>query len=399
MNRGSEQTSAQGDVLERATLVQLARSFALLGATGFGGPIALVGYMEREFVSRRRWISAQELRDGLSFAQLAPGPLAAQLAMYLGWLSAGVRGATVSAVAFIAPSFGMVIVLAALYVRFGGLPWLQGAFYGLGAAAIAVMARSAATLARRTLARDRMHWVLCGVSAIVTAVTQRELVWLIAACGLAAAAVRFPPAAGEAARTSRRLGLLVAQLPVAARGGAFALASLSTVPALFLFFATSGLVVFGSGLAIVPFLRGGVVEQHHWLTERQFLDAVAVALITPGPAVITAAFIGYLVAGMVGGCVAALGVFGPVFAITLSAAPHFDRLKANHRIGAFVGGVTAAATGALAGAVWVLARRTIVDPTTVAITGVALVLVVGRRRLPDPLVMLAAALVGIVLRG
>ena len=174
----------------RPTIAELFRYFLRLGATGFGGPIALVGQMEREFVDRRRWVTSQELKDGLAFSQLAPGPLAAQLAIYLGWLCGGVRGATVAGVAFIAPSFIMVVVLAALYLRFDGLPWLQGAFYGVGAAAIAVIARSAAKLARRVLGRDRLLWALFAVAAIVTAWTESELAWLFVLCGLVSVAAK-----------------------------------------------------------------------------------------------------------------------------------------------------------------------------------------------------------------
>ena len=143
--------TAETPGVRRATLRELVRFFLWLGAAGFGGPIALVGYMEREFVERRAWVTRQELKDGLAFAQLAPGPLAAQLAIYLGWLCRGTRGATIAGVAFVLPSFLMVLVLAALYLRFGGMEWLQGAFYGIGAAVIAIIALSAVKLVRTTL--------------------------------------------------------------------------------------------------------------------------------------------------------------------------------------------------------------------------------------------------------
>src|SRR6185312_7366325 len=135
----------------RPSRADVLRFFAALGTTGFGGPIALVGYMERELVEQRQWVTPQEFRDGRAFSQLAPGPLAAQLAMYLGWVCHGVRGATLAGVAFVGPSFVMVVVLAALYSRFGGMAWLQGAFYGVGAAVIAIIARSAIKLTRTTL--------------------------------------------------------------------------------------------------------------------------------------------------------------------------------------------------------------------------------------------------------
>ena len=382
--------------VRRPSSRELLRFFLWLGATGFGGPIALVGYMEREFVERRGWVTRQELKDGLAFSQLAPGPLAAQLAIYLGWLCQGVRGATLVGVAFVAPSFLMVLALAALYLRLGGMSWLQGAFYGIGAAVIAIIARSAVKLARTTLGRDRLMWVLFAVSALVTAWTESEIVWVFALCGVVAVLARA---------TSRVPGQRVASIGVAIGGiqfpdwlvgGLHGPAPVAMLGTLFLYFASAGLFVFGSGLAIVPFLHGGVVQQHHWLTERQFLDAVAVALITPGPVVITVAFIGYLVAGALGATAAAAGVFAPVYVLTLLLAPHYERLKADQRVRAFVDGVTAAATGAIAGAAFVLGRRAVIDFTTAAIAVCTLLLLFRARKIPEPLVIAAAGVVGVL---
>ncbi len=387
------------DEVSRPSSMELLRYFLTLGTTGFGGPIALVGYMETEFVDRRRWVTRQELKDGIAFAQLAPGPLAAQLAIYLGWLCSGIRGATLVAVAFIAPSFLMVLVLAAVYLRYGGMSWLQGAFYGIGAAVIAIIARSAVKLVRATLARDRAMWVIFALSALATAWTESEMVWLFLLSGVAMAIVRGTSmsAAPALVALTGPWGRLDASSATLAAPVAFT--GIALLGSIFLYFVSAGLFVFGSGLAIVPFLHGGVVQQHQWLTERQFLDAVAVALITPGPVVITVAFIGYLVAGAAGATAAAAGVFAPVYFITILLAPHFERLKANVRVRAFVDGVTAAATGAIAGAAYVLGRRAIIDAATLLIAGVTLVLLLRVRKVPEPLVILAAGLVGVAARG
>src|SRR5213593_4124489 len=374
------------------TLSELLVYFLRLGTTGFGGPIALVGYMQRDLVEKRRWISRQDYVEGLALAQLAPGPLAAQLAIYLGWVRGGVTGATMVGVAFVLPSFVMVLALSALYLRYGGLAWMRGAFYGIGAAVIAIIARSAYKLVRMTLARDRLLWVLFAVSALVTASTESELVWVFLLCGAAALAVRMT---GRLARPRAALGLAPLWLVTGLHGVA--------APGLllrgFTYFAEAGAFVFGSGLAIVPFLYGGVVGDFHWLTERQFLDAVAVAMITPGPVVITVAFIGYLVAGPLGAALAALGVFLPCYLFVVIPASYFRRAVHDRRVRAFVDGVTAAATGAIAGAAFVLGRRAIVDVPTAFIALGTIVILMRARRIPEPLVILAAGGLGLALRG
>jgi len=374
------------------SVTDLVRYFLWLGTTGFGGPIALVGLMQRDLVEKRRWFSAQEYRDGLALAQLAPGPLAAQLAIYLGWARGGTLAAALVGVAFAAPSFLMVLALAAGYVRFGGLSWMQGAFYGIGAAVIAIIARSAVKLTRLTLGRDALLWSLFAVTALVTAWTESEIVWVFVGAGVVAVHVR---AKGFARTSEAALGLALPPMLVT---GLLGPATSDTVWRIGWYFAEAGAFVFGSGLAIVPFLHGGVVQEFRWLSERQFLDAVAVAMITPGPVVITVGFIGYLVAGPVGAIVAALGTFLPCYLFTVVPAPHFQRLSRSGAIRAFVDGVTAAATGAIAGAAFVLGRRAVVDLTTAAIAALVLCVAWRARKVPEPALILAAGVAGILLR-
>jgi chromate transporter len=283
-----------------------------------------------------------------------------------------------------------------LYRQFGGMPWLQGAFYGVGAAVIAIIARSAVKLTRSTVRRSPLLWTLFAISAGVTAWTESEVVWVFLLSGvvtLAAAGPRLTKATAAALMPPLPMSLWTMQ-PAAALSVAPA-----TAAALFLYFASAGLFVFGSGLAIVPFLHGGVVQQYHWLTERQFLDAVAVALITPGPVVITVAFIGFLVAGLLGASAAAAGVFAPVYVITVLFAKHYHRWKENRGVRAFVDGVTAAATGAIAGAAFVLGRRALIDVPTAMIAAATLAILLLVRRIPEPFVIVAAALTGVLVRG
>jgi chromate transporter len=374
--------------LEPYSLRELVTYFLRLGTTGFGGPIALVGYMQRDLVEARRWIALEDYKEGLALAQLAPGPLAAQLAIYLGWLDHGILGGTLVAIAFVLPSFVMVNVIAAFYIAYGGLTWMQGAFYGIGAAVIAIIARSTYKLAKSTLARDPLLWAVFVVSAVVTGWTETELVSLFVLCGVVALF----------AKGGRPKAATLAAVPwpwlLAGLTGPAPTATLWRIGTCF---AAAGVFVFGSGLAIVPFLHGAVVNQLRWLSERQFLDAVAVAMITPGPVVITVAFIGYLVAGPLGGAVAALGVFLPCYLFVVIPARYFRRSVGNPKVKAFVDGVTAAAAGAIAGAAFVLGRRAIVDAPTALILATVLVAQSRIRGNIEPLVIVCAGAVGIAL--
>src|SRR5947209_3152896 len=376
------------------TLQELLLYFLRLGTFGFGGPIALAGHMQKDLVEDRRWVSKPDYMEGLAFSQLSPGPLAAQLAMYIGWLRAGTIGATLVSVAFTLPSFLMVLVLAALYVHYGSLPWIQGMFYGIGAAVIAIIVLSAIKLVRTTVGKDWLLWTIFTVLAITTAWTKSEIIWLFVLCGFIAMVVKAPPRLSARATPLIFLGGLNPLL-----AGIHGVASATTVAALSLFFLKAGAFVFGSGLAIVPFLYGGVVIKFQWLTERQFVDAVAVAMITPGPVVITAAFIGYLVAGLIGAVVAALAVFAPPYFIVLVGAPYYRRFAQNPQVKAFVQGVTAAAVGAIAGAAYILARRSLIDITTLIIGVTALAILIYTKKIPEPMVILAAGAVGVLLHG
>jgi chromate transporter len=367
-------------VMTRPTTTALLRYFLYLGSLGFGGPVALVGYMQRDLVERRGWFTKDEYMKSLALAQLAPGPLAAQLAICLGYVHSRVTGATLVSLAFILPSFVMTLVISWLYVRFGGLPWMQAAFYGVGAAVIGIIVLAAYKLARLTVAKEKLQWAIFAMMAAVTAWTETEILWLFLLCGVAMIVVHAPPAW---LRRSVPACLAVAATP-------------ELLAQILLFFAKAGAFIFGSGLAIVPFLYGGVVQEYGWLNDQQFLDAVAVAMLTPGPIVITVAFIGYLVASVPGAVAAAVGVFLPVYLFVVIPFPFFDRISANPRVRAFVAGVTAAASGTIAGACFVLARRAIVDVPTLLI-GLAVLGITWRFKVPEPVLIAAGAAAGLTI--
>lgn len=375
----------------------ITRYFLKLGTVGFGGPAALVGHMHRDLVERRRWVDEDTFRLALGLAQIMPGPLAAQAAIAIGYFQAGVPGATLVGLAFVLPSFLMVIALSMAYVAFGGLWWMQALFYGIGAAVIAIIAIAAYRLSRSTNKRDPLLWGIFTVLAIATAWLQAELADLFLGAGLLVLVARAWPGWPRALAIGLAcviLGALAWGIEAWARGESTA--DGHVLVQILLFFTKAGAFVFGSGLAIVPFLSQGVVDQYGWLTEHQFLDAVAVAMITPGPVVITVAFIGYLVAGVPGATLAALGIFLPVYVFTIIPAPWFKRHQNNAQLKAFVQGATAAATGAIGGAVVVLATRSIFDLPTALIGLVSLVLL-WRFKLQEPILVTAAGLAGLVI--
>jgi chromate transporter len=380
----------------RAGLGELVRYFLYLGSLGFGGPVALAGFMHRDLVEGRRWIAEDEYRLGLALAQIMPGPLAAQLAIALGYFQHGLIGATAVGLAFVVPSFLMVVGISMAYVRFGGLWWMQALFYGIGAAVIAIIAIAAYKLSRSTNKRDPLLWAIFGALALVTIWAQAELAEFFVMAGLVVLFARAWPGRRQALAAGLGGAAVVGVIWLIERwfvnlalGGQHPLLQILT------FFTKAGAFVFGSGLAIVPFLHQGVVQQFGWLNEQQFLDAVAVAMITPGPVVITVVFIGYLVAGFLGAVAAAVGIFLPVYLFTIIPAPWFSRNRDNAQLKAFVQGATAAATGALSGAVVVLALRAIYDVPTAAIALVSLA-VLWRFKIPEPILVVAAAVVGLV---
>lgn len=379
------------------TLRQLIIYFLKLGTIGFGGPVALVGYMHRDLVEKRNWISEEDYKEGLALAQLAPGPLAAQLGIYLGFVHYRVLGATLCGLAFVIPSFIMVVLLGIVYKLFGGLPWMQAVFYGVGAAVIGIIIMSSYKLTLKSVGKIKLEslkqnwllWLFYAAGILVTVITKSENVLLFLAAGLIYMFVKAPPAwiRKPIAANSIFLGIT-----------GFWQFEWNTLGKIGWFFTKAGAFVFGSGLAIVPFLHAGVVTENKWLTEQEFVDAVAVAMITPGPVVITVGFIGYLIAGFPGASVAALATFLPCYLFTVIPAPYFKKIAKNKSIKAFVDGITAAVVGALVGAVIVIATRSIIDIPTALIALALLLALIYIRKIQEPYVIGVAALLGLLIK-
>jgi chromate transporter len=383
----------------RTGLWPLAKYFLKLGTVGFGGPAALVGFMHRDLVEQRRWITEDTYKLSLALAQIMPGPLAAQTAIAIGYFEAGVLGATLVGLSFILPSFLMVVAISIAYVAYGGLWWMQALFYAIGATVIAIIAIAAYKLARGTNKTNPLLWGIFVCLTVVTAWTQSELAEFFIIAGLVTLVLQAWP--GWKAGILMILGCgalgLVVWLMEAWLGQAGSTGTSGNLLAeILLFFTKAGAFVFGSGLAIVPFLHQGVVQQFGWLNEHQFLDAVAVAMITPGPVVITVAFIGFLVAGLAGAVMASIGIFLPVYVFTIVPAPWFKRHRNNPQLKAFVDGATAAATGAITGAVIVLATRAITDLPTAIIALVSFG-VLWRYKISEPLIVTISGIIGLVL--
>ncbi len=367
--------------------------FLRLGSFGFGGPIALAGYMHRDLVDERGWYSDDEYQQGLAIAQTMPGPLAAQLAMWLGYLERGARGALLVAVPFVVPPFLLVTAVAALYAHYQGLSQVESVFFGVGPAVMAIIAIAAYKLARSTNKHDLLLWSIAAIVCASTVISGSEIVWLFLAAGLFGAVYYgggLPRLRGSAAS--------LAPWPLATVKGFVWLAAGGSLGTLGLFFAKASALTFGSGLAVVPFLHQGLVTDHHWLTERQLTDAVAMGLISPGPVVIMGTFAGYLVAGVAGAVVATVALFTPTYLFVVVPGRLFRRFERHPRLQGFVKGATAAAAGAIAGAAIVIGRQTIHGWLSAAIGVVALALLLQKRiKVAEPALVGAAAIAGLAL--
>jgi chromate transporter len=362
------------------TTRELVTYFLRLGALGFGGPVALVGQMERELVAERGWLSREQMREAIAVCQSLPGPLAIQVGIFIAHLRGGFWAAWAGGLAFILPNFAVVAALGALYVHYGQLPFITAAFYGAGPAVIALILHSTYRLARLGM-EDAVQWLVAAICCVVTIWLQAEVAWLFVGAGIFGAlyygGARAPP--------TQLLAGLVA--PAGTAGPAPLLGKLLA------FFLKAGSLTFGSGLVIVPFLQQGVVQQYGWLDERAFLIAVAIGMISPGPVVITATFVGYLVAGFWGATAATIGIFLPSFVLVLVAAPVLARHRGNRRVQGFIKGAYGAAIGTILGACALLSRIAIGDWLTTLIAVTSLI-ALFRWKVSSPVLMLAAAIVG-----
>jgi chromate transporter len=380
------------------SLLDITKYFLKLGTWGFGGPVALVGYMHRDLIENKGWLTEEEYKEGLALAQLAPGPLAAQLGIYIGFVHYGLIGATLTGLAFVLPSFIMVVILGMVYQLYGGLAWMQAVFYGVGAAVIGIIAISAYKLTVKSISKLEIAaikskwllWLFYIAGIVITVITEREEILLFLACGILYMLIKAPP------QWIKKPAVLPAGILIST---GFWKYDGNTLQEIAWFFAKAGAFVFGSGLAIVPFLHGGVVKEFGWLNEHQFVDAVAVAMITPGPVVITVGFIGYLVAGFPGACVAALATFLPCYLFTVALAPSFKKIAKNVSIKAFVEGITAAVIGALVGSVIIIGLRSIVDIPTALIALAAVLALLYIRRLKEPYIIGVAAILGLLIKA
>jgi chromate transporter len=382
-----------GTTGHRGSMVELVRYFLRLGTVGFGGPVALCGQMEKELVQERGWLTKGEMRDAIAVSQSMPGPLAIQVGIFISYMRCGFWGAWAGGWAFILPNFLIVAALGALYVHFGGLGWMTAIFYGVSPAVIALIIHSCWRLGKLGM-EDRFQWAVAGASFLVTVVLQAEVAILFIAAGVfgilyyGSLLGRSPPAA---------MAALAAPLGTAGTAaiGTSQTASLSLLAKLGAFFLKAGSLTFGSGLVIVPFLEQGLVKDTNWLNPREFLVAVAIGMLSPGPVVITATFVGYLVAGFWGSLVATIGIFLPSFLMVLIVAPILLRHRNNTNVQGFVKGAFAAAIGTILGACVLLGKIAIGDWLTALIVIVCLA-VLFRFKVSNPLMIGATAVVGLI---
>lgn len=364
----------------------LVRYYLHLGALGFGGPVALCGQMEKELVQEKQWLTREEMREGIAVCQSLPGPLAIQVGIYVSYLRGGFWGAWAGGWAFILPNFLIVAALGALYVHFGDLPPIRAIFYGVSPAVIALILHSCSRLAKLGM-EDAFQWVIATACLVVTVAVQAEVALLFIAAGVLGILYYGTPL-----RTRLPSFPFFAAVPLVAASAA---PSGPLLAKLLAFFLKAGALTFGSGLVIVPFLENGLVRQTGWLDERQFLVAVAMGMLSPGPVVITATFVGYLVAGFWGSVVSTVGIFLPSFLLVLLVAPVLIRHRNNLQVQGFVKGAYAAAIGTILGASILLGKIAVGDWLT-ALVGLASLGVLFRWKVSNPALVAATAVVGLI---
>jgi len=371
----------------RRPLREIVTYFLRLGTLGFGGPVALVGLMEKELVQDRQWLTREEMRNAVAVSQSLPGPLAIQVGIFIAYLRGGFWGAWAGGWAFILPNFLIVAALGALYVHFGGLSWMTAVFYGVSPAVIALILHSCYRLAKLGM-EDWLQWVIAAACFVVTVLLEAEVAILFIISGIVGILYY-----GSLLR-GRKLppGALMALVPLGINTKA---ADFDILGRLLGFFLKAGSLTFGSGLVIVPFLEKGLVQQTGWLNGREFLVAVAVGMISPGPVVITATFVGYLVAGFLGSLVSTIGIFLPSFLLILIVAPILVRHRANPNVEGFVKGAYAAAIGTILGACVLLGKIAIGDWLTVLV-GLGSLTVLFRFKVSNPLLIAATAVIGLI---
>ena len=375
---------------QRVPIRELVRYYLRLGLIGFGGPVALVGQMERELVGERKWLTKDEMREGIAVCQSLPGPLAIQVGIWISYIRGGFWGAWAGGWAFILPNFVIVSVLGALYIHLGGLSAVRAVFYGVSPAVIALILHSCYRLTKLGM-KDWLEWGLAGAAFVITVTVQAEVALLFIGCGVVG--ILYYGSLFRR-RTASSTTSLMAGVPLVAAGAAPG--SLGPMLGkLFTFFLKAGSLTFGSGLVIVPFLEKGLVQQTGWLNEREFLVAVAMGMISPGPVVITATFVGYLVAGFWGSVVATIGIFLPSFLLILIVAPILMRYRTNLNVHGFIRGAYAAAIGTILGACVLLGRIAIGDWLT-ALVALASLLVLFRWKVSNPLLVAVAAVIGLI---
>jgi chromate transporter len=373
----------------RVRIRDLVLYYLRLGTLGFGGPVALCGQMERELVQDRKWLTKDEMREAIAVCQSLPGPLAIQVGIFISYIRGGFWGAWAGGWAFILPNFVIVVALASLYVYFGGLSLVTAIFYGVSPAVIALILHSCYRLAKLGM-EDWLQWVIVALCFVVTVAVQAEVALLFVGAGILG--ILYYGSLFRARAASSSLPLL-AVLPVSTPVA-------PTMPGpilgkLLLFFLKAGSLTFGSGLVIVPFLEKGLVQQTGWLDERQFLVAVAMGMLSPGPVVITATFVGYVVAGFWGSVISTIGIFLPSFLLVLIVAPILIRYRTNPNVQGFVKGAYAAAIGTILGACVLLGRIAIGDWLTALVALVSLI-VLFRWKVSNPLLVAASAIIGLI---
>lgn len=401
--------------MPQVTLFELAKYFLILGATGFGGPLAIIEKIRFDLVLKKNWMQMDEFKDLFGYAQIAPGPLAFQVAVYFGYYRKGFRGAAAAGFGLVFPSFLIVLIFSVFYKEFRDVDYIRYALYGLSPVIIAIIAKSGLNLSKTIFQKDFFMYVVFFLSVFLTIVYKIQIIYIVLA--FAIVSLIYHTVLKKAKKDSLKsfigfiplffYNVLISSMTSVRNSVSLCVKSFSAILvsslfsanllALALLFLKVGSLTYGSGFVIVGVLKQEVVDNLQWLTSKEFIDGIAFGQITPGPVVITSTFIGYMTSGVIGSIVATVCIFLPTFIFVLILAQKIHKFKDNFYLQSLIKGANAAALGAIISTAFMLSKDALVDIPTIVMF-LAAIGILFSTKFKDIYLILISAAAGIVIK-